>query len=1094
MNNMTVEDIVNILSRNTIDGEAVDKTLVSASVKNFRTLYDIQLDIVGLKRFDVPIRELVRLMKVSATDIRAHYPHRYTYSIPYSIISSNNRKACKEAGYYGKAVSQETISDTPSVFDFNFLIMIDGKFIDTGEIVIRDAETVFILDVSAGEDTTLTDGIPMEDYLKYYEDNEIVTFMVVPNYTFRRAEFNLVTFNDVMKRKVHYNRFNTKSIQFDKDNTMFFMNTDTDKSTKSGILCTVDNENQYVVFPDSVNVTSKRLCLSAITLQNIHEIKMIHKGESCWFQLSEDYKLPVPVENIIPFTKDDSIGLRFEQKISLKLYYPNIYEIQNWDGSTDLALYIMYNDSNDAEYHNDLAILKLLSGNLTERYENSSLPDIVMDYEPQNVEWLSDSKSFSESVYFPKKSLYNINALSQIVLRNPHFLIEYAYLKLKSSPKYYINMAKLSLPERVRNDSYRECQETGEIVVFDEPMYLFSMRKKFIGSFGTDFRIFIDNRFICPLDYTLITTMDFYHFYIPCRFIKENSIMEIEKYTEYDFHREVTFGSTNSPISIEIPKSIKKILTHDISIIDLDRNTYLGGAEYKIVAYSDIMESEIELEPKGFSTIKGSFKIILTSEQYVGKKLLVNVFHRLTTRNISISDINSPVRLSIPNNDYVTADRLRVYTGGQMLPTSAYRVFDNGQYLTNAEFVLFLDVDANPDKYKTLTVDEIPNGQVCEFKLSEIDNEYGFVDTGNALSLPLDLKWYDIYVNGLKLNKSNVDIITSNKFFIKGIDSLKNLYIYARGDVYNEFDILHEEAIENKLFHAIDDIYNELLKDRDVIEDTMDDITSDLLKNLIDHFEFVNDILEYTFINANEQQITEEIRTLYPELIDENGILWLESNNYDVSWVTMINSNVRSNYMKRDQYRYGWSPLYIGAHEDAKAGEYMCDPVTGAPGMKNKDGSVIPTGELDRLNVHKSRLQDSLGNNCLLGLDIYHVQFDENTTAKDVVFNENVLDEEISINDTVTKAVLSIDLQVLKRGYQDVLVSSDYIPRVEIQYTVVNHERRTVVIPYNDLQETILDVSGSGITIHSVTVKPESDDANEEVQVKCILHSILLAI
>ena len=98
-------------------------------------------------------------------------------------------------------------------------------------------------------------------------------------------------------------------------------------------------------------------------------------------------------------------------------------------------------------------------------------------------------------------------------------------MKLKSSPKYYINMAKLSLPERVRNDSYRECQETGEIVVFDEPMYLFSMRKKFIGSFGTDFRIFIDNRFICPLDYTLIVTMDFYHFYIPCSLIKENSIM-----------------------------------------------------------------------------------------------------------------------------------------------------------------------------------------------------------------------------------------------------------------------------------------------------------------------------------------------------------------------------------------------------------------------------------------------------------------------------------------------------------------------------------------------------------------------------------------
>ena len=1093
MSNMSVEDIINILSRNTIDGEAVEKTLISASVKNFKSLYDIQLDLVGLKRFDVPIQELVRVMRVSSAETRSHYPHRYTYTIPYSIISANSRKACKESGYYGKIVSQEEISQTPNIFNFNFIIWIGGKFIDTGEIIIRDAETVFILDVSAGEDTSITDGIPMEDYRKYYAANETVTFMVIPNYNFTIAEFNKVTFTDVMKRKIPYSRF-VGSTEFNQDTTMFFMNTDTDKSTKRGISCTVDKENQCVVVPDNIDVTSTRLCVSAITLQNVHEIKAIGKGESCWFQLSDEYELPVPVENFVPFLKEDSGGLVFDPKISLKLYYPNIYKIENWDGQTDLLLYIMYDDTSDARYYNDLAILDLLSGKLVDRYENGSLPDIVTEYEPQNVSWLSDSEDFAQSVYFPKRSLYNINALSEIVLRNPHFLIEYAYLKLKSTPRYYINVAKLSLEDRVRSDTYQECQETGDIVFFDEPMYLFSLRRKFVGGFSTDFRIFIDNLFVCPLDYTLICTVDFFHFYIPCSIIKEDSIIELEKYTEYDFRQEVTFDDVSQKITIEIPKSIKKIFTRDITVIDLERGVYLGESEYKITAYSDIMEEDIKLDGMGYATIKDRFHVELTTEKYVGKKLLISVYHRLSTKNLDITKMPSPVQTYIVNNNFITADKLRVYTGGLLLPTSTYSVTDNWYYHRDAEFTLFVNTEMNPEKYKRLTVDSIPNGQTCEFHLDHIDNEYGFVDTGNALSLPLDLKWYDIYVNGLKLNKSNVDIVTSNKFFIKGIDTRKNLYIYARGDVYNEFDILHEETEENKLFHAIDEIYEELLKDRDIIQDTMTDIAEDLMTNLIRHFEFIEKILEYSFINANEQQVTEEIRTLFPELIDENGILWLDSNSYLGAWVTMINSNKRSDYMKNDQYRYGWSPLYIGSHEDALAGEYMCDPNTGAPGMKNSDGSVIPIGELDRLNVHKANLQNSLGNNGLLGLDIYHVQFNENTTSKNVIPGENILDDEITINEVVTKAVLSLDLQILKRGYMDVMTASSYIPNIEVQYTVSGEsDRRTVTIPYNDLQETILDVYGDNITIHSIVVNPDSGDENMD-HVKCILHSILLAI
>lgn len=906
-------DILKILAKDTIDVDAVEETLKYASVRNFRNLYDIQRGIVGVKRFDVPINDLVRITRLSVESYDTHYPHRYGYKIMENIISDDAKKKCHGLGLYGKALSQETLSSYKDFITHNFLMFIDGKFIDSAEMVIGDNEVTVLLDINHGEDTKeeLHDGIPMEDYNDYCARNCVVTIFLVPNFYCGIAEFNLATFEMVLNRTIPTARFSSVD-GFDSTKTIFYTNaTIKDKSTMLGLHCDVDPSTKAVTVSNDTVFTTNRLKFTAITLDSIYEIKVIEPGEDLWFMTDDErYNTPLPVENIIPFVERDG-ALLFDNEVKMELYYPNIYHVVNTKPEDRVWLYILYSDSVDAKYDNDLEILKLLSGDLLSRYKIDSLPEFVKNYMPTNITWFN-KEEFCNSIYYPDRVLYNIDALAAYALVDKNILLKYLHYRLDYAPRYYINIAKLNLEDRIRMDTYKECDESGEIVFFDEPNYVFSMKRRYVGNyFGTDFRIFIDGNFINPKLYAFITSMDFYHFYIPTRLVRPDSIIELEKYREYSFMRSLNVDSYNEFVKIEIPSDIGRIYTHDIIVVDETDRVYLEDTnQYKIMAYSDVVDDEIELDGREYSIIKGYFKICLTDlAPSIDHKFRIIVDHTLTTRtfDLNVKDYDFPLTINIPNYKFVQEHDVRAFSGNLLLPEDAYSINNNGLHLRDADVSFYVDFDeVTTEDFTHITIDELPTSIRKEFELDYIDNDYGFVDTGDSLSLPLDLKWYDIYLNGRKLNKYNVDIITSNKFFVKGVESRRNLYIYARGDIYNEFNFIHSQNLENKIFDDIDQIYKDLISDRDIIKDTLTDITEGLMLDLGRINEFVQDVLQYIFINPNEMQIDEEIQKEFADLLDEFDILWLDSNtNPDALMKVMINSNRRDTIMKKGQYRYG---------------------------------------------------------------------------------------------------------------------------------------------------------------------------------------------
>lgn len=1100
-----VANILNILTRDSIDADAVEESLSYATVKNFTNLYDIQRGIAGVRRYNIPFRDMKLVTRLKSDKMDRYYPRRYSYTIPKNIVTKGKEKACKELGLYDIPLTQSQIAEYPKIFNYNFLIVLDGMFVNTGDMIVSAESIMITIDVNIDKnsDDISRTGIPYDVYRKYYDNDAILSLFLIPNFNYGITSCRLDIYNNVLLKEIPFVRF-TNRFYINEDNTMLFVNTDTDPSLLRRVDFTIkiitDTDKRIIIDPN-VNITSDNINIVAINFDYLYSQIELTPEDDGWFQLT-GYKLPVPIENIVPMVINDDNTWSTETNMSIRLYYPNIYQITNYPDGKTVRLCIFYKDSVDQAYTNDLLLLYILSGNLIDRYKNNQLPELVMNYSPKPVPYFS-SDDFVNSVFYPNTTLYNIDRFKSIAEVDPDVLLKYLYRKMKYLPRYYVNVAKLDLPSRIRRNTEQEQDKIVDLFYFDEDNYLFSFSKSFIGTSGFDFRIFIDNYFISPYEYTYFPGADYYYFYIPTRLIKEDSIIEFEKHREYDYT--VKGIVVNNEIHVELPDYLNNygIYPRDIYLVTTDNNLYVDYYDYEIIAYNDILDKRITLNNQEYAKIYNDFTIKFTpafDTSYEGREVLVNIYHKIITSTVDV-DITSktefPYTIDIPSFNNAENGVIRAFGGGLMLPTSSYRVIPSGEYSVPAIMGFFVDKTFFQGTLRKLAVDVMPIDMVCEFRLDYIDNDYGLVDTKDSLSLPLDLKWYDIYVNGLKLNKYNVDIVTTNKFFVKGINSRRNLRIYARGDIYDEFMIEHNSTYDNFLYDEVDDIYKELIKDRDILRDTLTDIAEGVIEGLEEHFTFVNTVLKYTFINPNLDQITKKIIANYPELVDDTGMLTLITNQKymdEVSMITPINSNVRSGIMRKHRYRYSFTPLHIGNHYDAENGEYMCDPITGSPCMKDLKGDIIPTGAIDRLNIHKNTFNEALAVNNLANLDVYHLEPENTAGVREVTKGDELLEEVIETNMAVTKFVVSIDMDILHKGCQDVMTTSDYNPIIEITFKndIPDGITQTVKIALSILSTTVISANLDSLKLLSIKLLPENEDDTME-QYKCILHSILIA-
>jgi hypothetical protein len=173
------------------------------------------------------------------------------------------------------------------------------------------------------------------------------------------------------------------------------------------------------------------------------------------------------------------------------------------------------------------------------------------------------------------------------------------------------------------------------------------------------------------------------------------------------------------------------------------------------------------------------------------------------------------------------------------------------------------------DKY---TIEFVPNKyrEVC--LINQIDST-GIVDLSDYINRGIDLKTHEIYLNGKKLNKTQIDYLSPSKIRLKNVSSLNYLYILEKdieGTPFYNGNIV-ENINDNIIINT--DILNDIINETTPIENTDTFIIPEIdsqfdIASMITIYDEILQSLE--FINPDEEQITEGMILDYPDVFDEN--------------------------------------------------------------------------------------------------------------------------------------------------------------------------------------------------------------------------------
>lgn len=850
-------------TNNTFDLKILEESLNDIKQTSFNFLYKLQLEMTGYKRFNLKMSDLILTQRI-IHKVRK-FPRKYVAHIKSSFIDPNKRLKFRESEFYNKELNLFQITANPDIFTYIFLIFIDGKFIDCVDIVCRDDTTTFIFDIAEGSNTA---GIPKEYFDELMAKNADITIYFIPNCLYGVYQTNINVLNKY-KDNLALSRFNlagnldddTKYITFINENDLLFTSVITDTENSKDSLRFIDNNfNEF---------KSKYVHLNIFGLRNLLDMINIPGHEEYFSIPIQD--MPVPKENIMIFRNINGKKI-FAHDISLEMYYPNIYKIVGNTNNDNLTLFVFYFDDTETvglKYENELSLYYKFTSNILEKYKNNTIPEIIKNFDPKVYNY--SIKDFEASEYYDDHFKYKIEKLRKWVKENNEIVRRYLNNQYKRPIGYYIDVSNVDLQSKIRENNFNEIKNASKHESFNEPRYVFILRDELKDGL-MHMRYFIDGYFYVPDK--VYKENGYLYCYIPTTLIKEDSIIEIEKFLDYMYTDSFRFTNLNDRKRIKLHTENVHVNKNDIFFVDTETKYYLNSDFFSIVIQEDGME--FELIGDTFKEVK-EFDVKINNDLMLNKNITMYIRKRAFCHEWIITSEDEKIDPVMFDLDSIKDKRhYRVFRNGRLIPLHLYNIdfLDKitDKFAVNILMEKYIGdhivVECSPFKYK----------QICE--IGEI-NENGFVDLAGIIDKPFDLRWYDVYLNGIKLNKTNITVISPTKILIKNVKTRKRLVILEKNRDPEFFPITEIISPSDMIWDNVEEIRNTILSAQEPIPDEIEDVvTKDVSELIEDMIHFYELFMKYMFINPDEKQITNEIISSFETILTDNDCVLL---NPDIS-------------------------------------------------------------------------------------------------------------------------------------------------------------------------------------------------------------------
>ncbi len=829
---------------NTYNETCVRYAIENIQMGNYHYLAQLQKDLIDHTRFDFLAGDIKRIIRTQYSVIKGNYGIK----ILKEFITPSLKSTFKRSKFYNKVVSIFDI-ESHSEFQYSCLVFIDGTLY-TGVGIYPTDEFTFII---------FEDEIAKELMSR---PNIKITVIICPNFKIMSEETNLYRLEQALVRKERENWYTVKNNRYQ------FLHTFTQDNRYSDIVLTSRTRGQLTLATTlTENYRGKTFYRHSIGLQYLTGSVVL--SNQTYFSIPE-YNMPVISDAMLIFKRTDG-GLIFDHEATIEAFYPNIYRLNCSDYTQDYYILFFYYGDTDFDIYNKLVyenrfnLLKRINFNLLEGYRNNNLPDVVKQYSPEQISYsISD---FKASIYATPTD-YKDNKLKSLIREESTHSSSYFDLQIKAPKRVYLDVSTIDLSIRERQNTASETPHNK--IYFTKPHYVFIIRKNIIEDpYNT--RIFIDG--MINLFHTITENEYNLYIYIPCEFITDTSFLEFESFKNMVIDKE--FQVKNNEAIVELNINDFSISFTDMLVLD-EQDNIIDPTDYDI--YIKKAGQFINLSDTYRTYLNNTLKIVFTSQGFNNRTLKIKIIHKAfyTTQEIVTEDDRGK---AIYFHTPLTRElgHFRIFRNGKLVPNKFYDI----KFRKNINSELGIDILIDKQVGDVIVVDIVPFDYREVYSADKIP-ETGFIDLKEILPRPISLKWYDIYLNGKKLNIHNIDIISPTKFFIQNVDSRRNLYIVETNRDEEYFSIYENwRSYNDDLWDRFPNLEQSILEQHPLLPDNEYDYTEErVLPVSVDLDRFYEYYAKHqTILNPDEVDIPDEIYDQFDSL-KSDGVILLNPDMY----------------------------------------------------------------------------------------------------------------------------------------------------------------------------------------------------------------------
>ena len=398
----------------------------------------------------------------------------------------------------------------------------------------------------------------------------------------------------------------------------------------------------------------------------------------------------------------------------------------------------------------------------------------------------------TESTWYKENVIANLNMLEEI--HTDWVVTSQLYFEnsLEEFNGYIINTNNLDMESKIRNDNHIEVIDPVKHVTFSEERYVFIFDNKHFQD-DLPYKFWIDGIRYIPDQHFRDGGFEF--IYVKKDLIKDSgSIIEIEKSKNIAYRCRFTADYIND---IDINLRNESVILNSLFVTDVSGN----------VIDSELYRFEVEtndlgiLKPENdsFISIKQDYNLVFFPDSSLfGTEVIVGYYEKPIQFSIKTSELNSN---NLNQNGIIKGIKMkdhyiRVYNDGKLLSPSSYQISVtnnvddpwqiNIENITGSEYI----------------VDFIPEGYNLVYSSDEY-NEYGIVQLTGFINKPYSIRIYDVYVNGMRLVREQIEKVSDFTIIIKIPEEIHSVYVYEKDLVKNKILFLDEESESSTLGEKI---------------------------------------------------------------------------------------------------------------------------------------------------------------------------------------------------------------------------------------------------------------------------------------------------